>query len=201
MALLCAHILAACQIVSMQTIRRNSVEIWCRHYTHIVGFLLIENVFRYKVYSPYSLCETSIISYRVLPMICNTSGFNTLRPRQNGRRFADDSFKRIFLNENVRITIKISVQFVPKGPINNIPALVQIMAWRRSGNKPLSDSLMFSLLTHIWVTRPQWVNIRYCRYLPHLWWKYLVPRIQKQFHLWNGHAQRKVSLGDSKHNW
>ena len=48
----------------------------------------------------------------------------TLRPRQNGRRFADDTFKRIFLNENVRISIKISLKFVPKGPINNNPALV-----------------------------------------------------------------------------
>ena len=60
--------------------------------------------------------------------------FNTLRPRQNGRHFADDTFKRIFLNENVRIPIKISMKFVPKGPINNIPALVQIMAWRRPGD-------------------------------------------------------------------
>ena len=30
---------------------------------------------------------------------------NTLRPKQNGRNFADDTFKRIFLNENVRISI------------------------------------------------------------------------------------------------
>ena len=74
------------------------------------------------------------------------SPVNTLRPRQNGRRFADDTFKRIFLNENVRIPIKISLKFVPKGPINNIPALVPIMAWRRSGNKPLSEPMMFSLL-------------------------------------------------------
>ena len=49
---------------------------------------------------------------------------NTLRPRQNGRHFTDDTFKRIFLNENVRISIKISLKFVPKAPINNIPALV-----------------------------------------------------------------------------
>ena len=83
---------------------------------------------------------------------------NTLRPRQNGRRFADDTFKRIFLNENVRISIKISLKFVPKGPINNIPALVQIMAWRRIGDKPLSEPMIINLLTHICVTRPQWVN-------------------------------------------
>ena len=83
---------------------------------------------------------------------------NTLRPRQNGHRFADDTFKRILLNENVRISIKISLKFVPKGPINNIPALFQIMAWRRSVDKPLSEPMMVSLLTHICVTRPQWVN-------------------------------------------
>ena len=55
-------------------------------------------------------------------------GINTLRPRQNGRHFADDTFKRIFLNDNVKISIRISLKFVPYGPIYNIPALVQIMA-------------------------------------------------------------------------
>ena len=53
--------------------------------------------------------------------------FNTLRPRQNGRHFADNIFKCIFLDENVWISLKISLKFVPKGPINNIPALLQIM--------------------------------------------------------------------------
>ena len=67
-------------------------------------------------------------------------------------------FKCIFLNENVWIPIKISLKFVPKGPINNIPALVQIMAWRRPGDKPLSETVMVRLLTHICVTRPQWVK-------------------------------------------
>ena len=41
---------------------------------------------------------------------------------------------------------------------NNIPALVQIMAWRRPGDKPLSETMMVSLLTHICVTRPQCVK-------------------------------------------
>ena len=53
--------------------------------------------------------------------------FNSLRPRQNGRHFADDTFNGIFFNENVWISIKFSLKFVPKGPINNIPALVQII--------------------------------------------------------------------------
>ena len=75
--------------------------------------------------------------------------FDTLRPRQNGRNFADDTFKCIFLNENVWIPIKISLKFVMKGPINNIPALVQIIAWRRQGDKPLSEPMMVSLPMHI----------------------------------------------------
>ena len=83
---------------------------------------------------------------------------NTLRPRQNGRHLADDIFKRIFLNENIWIPNKISLKFVLKGSINNIPALVQIMAWRLPGDKPLSEPMMVSLLMHLWVTRPQWVN-------------------------------------------
>ena len=68
--------------------------------------------------------------------------FNPLRPRQNGRHFADDTFNRIFVNENIGIFIKFSLKFVPKGPINNIPTLVQIMAWRPPGNKPLSEPMM-----------------------------------------------------------
>ena len=83
---------------------------------------------------------------------------NTLRPRQNGRHFADDIFKRIFLNGNVWISINISLRLVPGSPIDHIPALVQIMAWCLPGNKPLSEPMMVSLLTHICVTRPQWVN-------------------------------------------
>ena len=89
--------------------------------------------------------------------VCYT--VNTLRPRQNGRCFPDDIFKCIFLNENVGIAIKISLKFVPKGPINNIPSLVQIMAWHRSGDKLLSEPMMVSLPTHICITRPQWVKI------------------------------------------
>ena len=84
--------------------------------------------------------------------------FNTLRPRQNGRHFADDMFKCIFFNENVLIPIEISLKFVPKGSINNNPTLFQILAWRRPGDKPLSEPMMVSSLTHICVTRPQWVK-------------------------------------------
>ena len=53
-------------------------------------------------------------------------------------------FKRIFLNENIWIPMQISLKFVPKGSINYIPVLVQIMAWRRLGDKPLSEPMMVS---------------------------------------------------------
>ena len=52
----------------------------------------------------------------------------------------------------------ISLKFDPRGPVNNIPSLVQIMAWRRPGDKPLSEPMTVSSLTHICVTRLQWVK-------------------------------------------
>ena len=116
---------------------------------------------------PYVLCISELFSNgpwckKIYQFCTFWSGIylllNTLRPRQDGRHFPDDIFKCIFFNENVWISIKISLKFVPKGPINNIPSLVQIMAWRRPGDKPLSEPMMVSLLTHICITRPQWVN-------------------------------------------
>ena len=84
---------------------------------------------------------------------------NTFRPRQDGRYFADDVLKCIFLNENVWISLKIPLTFVPGDPINNNPAWVQIMAWRRPGDKPLSEPMLVFVPTHICVTRPQWVKL------------------------------------------
>ena len=50
---------------------------------------------------------------------------NWLRPRRNKLPFAGHNFKCIFLNENVLISIKVSLKFIPKGPINNNPELIQ----------------------------------------------------------------------------
>ena len=80
-------------------------------------------------------------SHSLIPGRCGST-FNTLRPRQNGRHVSDDIFKCIFLNENIWISLKIWLKFVPKVWINNIPALVQIMAWCRPGDKPLSEPMM-----------------------------------------------------------
>ena len=84
---------------------------------------------------------------------------NTLRPRRDGRHFVDDIYMWILFNENCCILIEFSLKYVRKGPIDNSPTLVQIMAWCRSGDKPLSEPMMISVPTHICVTRPQWVNV------------------------------------------
>ena len=86
------------------------------------------------------------------------ASISTLRSRKKGRHCADDIFKWIFLNENVGISLKISLNFVANGLINNIPALARVMAWCRSDDEPLSEPIMVNLLTHICVTRLQWVN-------------------------------------------
>ena len=62
--------------------------------------------------------------------------------RWNSRHFPDSIFKYIFLNENVWISITISLKFVPKGSTNNIQALVQIMAFRRRNDATITGAYM-----------------------------------------------------------
>ena len=118
---------------------------------------------------------------------------NTLRPRQNGRHFADDTFNRIFVNENVRISMKFSLKFVPKGPVKNIPALVQKMTWRRLGDKPLSEPVMVSSPTHICVIRPQWVKLCILSYL--LAWYFIGMVLEKE--VWFQNVQHTHVYGQS----
>ena len=102
-----------------------------------VGYVMSLSLHKFVMFVHYvclrSLAERTHCA-RELPL---ERAFNTLRPRQNGHHFPDNIFKYIFLNENVQISIKISLKFVSMGSINNIPALNQIMAWPRSGDKPL----------------------------------------------------------------
>ena len=79
---------------------------------------------------------------------------NSSPPGQFGRKIEDDVFKCIFFNENVRISIKISLKFVPKGPINDKSALVEVMA---ATNHYLSQCWPSSP-THICGTRGRWVK-------------------------------------------
>ena len=97
--------------------------------------------------------EMASSSYSAL-VETNTQAFNTLRLRQNGRHFPDDIFKWISMNENFWISNKISLKYVPLGLIDNIATLIQTMAWRRSGDKSLSEPMLTCSSTHICVTWP-----------------------------------------------
>ena len=143
-------------ISNLQTIRQN-----CHYHMPLYRTYRAKCGLKYVGASVWN----NILSIDMNPNIGEISfsrSLNTLRPKQTGRHFADDIFKWIFLNENVWMPIKISLKFVPEGPINNIPALVQIMAWRLPGDKPLSGAMMARLPTHICVTRPQWVKATIC---------------------------------------
>ena len=74
------------------------------------------------------------------------SEINTLRPRQNGCHVADNVYKCISSNKNFRILNKILLKYVPWGLIDNMVALAQITAWHRTGDKPLSEAMIFASL-------------------------------------------------------
>ena len=107
--------------------------------------------------------------------------FNTLRPEQNGHHFADNLFKWIFFfNKNVWISIKFSMNFIPRGLIDNksIPVftigsdndiepnkpqaitftLVQVMAWCHQATSHYLNQCWPRSMSPYGVTRPQWVN-------------------------------------------
>ena len=127
----------------------------------------------------YSGTNADLLS--IGPLGTSFMKISTLRPTQNCRQFAGDIFKCIFLNENLWISLKVSLKFVPRVGINNIPALVLIMAWCRPGAKAVSEPLMASLLTNICVTRPQWVKSKCSNYIEESelrnavgkWWSFI----------------------------
>ena len=65
---------------------------------------------------------------------------NSSPPGQNGSNFADNMFQR--MHENIWSSNKISLKYVPWGVISNMSALVQMMAWRQIGYKPLSEPML-----------------------------------------------------------
>ena len=74
--------------------------------------------------------------------VAELSSINSAPHGQNGRHFADDIFNCVFLNENIGISIQISLKFVPKGPIDNKSAFVQVMARHRTGDNPLPEPML-----------------------------------------------------------
>ena len=142
-----------------------------RYHFHIsdllvgTGFCLLAFTKRKsKLFWPLLISKTetpfSQMTERTSPSYHNSSWVISSPHGQNGRHLTDDIFRRMFVNENFCILIKISLKFVPKVPIDNKPALVQIMAWRRIGDKPLSDP-MLTRYTDAYITG-RWVNYNTC---------------------------------------
>ena len=81
------------------------------------------NQFCGSLFSKIAFCVKSTFWYQKQ---CKSSGnlahyYNSFPPGQNGRHFADDIFRCLFVNEKIWILIENSLKFVP---IDNIPALV-----------------------------------------------------------------------------
>ena len=113
------------------------------------GFIFIQNPIGMNSGFIFIQIETFCHENSFESLVCNMATMlvklqyvNTLSLRQNGHHFSDDIFKCIFLYEDVWFSLNISLKFVPKFRINNIPALVQIMVWRRVGDKPLSEPML-----------------------------------------------------------
>ena len=102
------------------------------------------------------LCLTNIWNLMIVLGIAGYLHYKHIEAEANVPPFRRRHFQMHFLDWKCMNLIKIPLKFVPRAPINNIPALVWIMAWRRSGTKPLSEPVMLSLLTHICVTRSRW---------------------------------------------
>ena len=67
---------------------------------------------------------------------------NTLRPGQDGRHFGRQHFRLHFLEWNFFNFTQNFTEICYLDLIDNMSALVQIMAWPRTGDKPLSEAML-----------------------------------------------------------
>ena len=134
------HVCKFWEWVSAAWIKAEHWEKWCNMQKH---FFFFKQFSSKRVKTPWLTWVACIhIHFSLVIGVCMDHILNTLKTRRNRHYFADDIFTYISLNENVWISLKIWLKFVPKGPINNNPALVWIMAWRRPGDKPLLEPML-----------------------------------------------------------
>ena len=119
-----------CNAMQCNKIQHNTIQYNKIQYNTIQYNTIQYNTSQYKTLFFIPL-QSMIILY-----------LNSSPPGQNGRHFTDDVFKYIFMNKKSCIFIRISLKFVPKGPIANTSALVLVMAWRRTGDKPLPEPML-----------------------------------------------------------
>ena len=113
----------------------------CANNSHSLHWCSVERItMAAKLAANFVVYQYSFM--RALSVVPLPEVVNSSPAEQKGHHFADDNFKRIFVNEMFFISMWISMKLVSKGPIHDIPALVQIMAWRRPGDKPLSEPML-----------------------------------------------------------
>ena len=126
----------------------------------------------YKDFRTYKYCplQGAYVGLKNLGATCYVNTFlqvsiaNNVEPGIGYRYYQVEAKTKwpLFCRQHFQMhSIKISLKFVSKDQVNNIPALVQIMAWRRLGDKSLSQPMVVGLLMHICITRPQWVKVIY----------------------------------------
>ena len=86
--------------------------------------------------------ETTYIDWKQLTLAGKKSHFYSSPPGQNGCYFGTQQFQMHLFKKNDRIPIRISLNFVPRSPTDNKPALVQVMAWCQRGDKPLPEPIL-----------------------------------------------------------
>ena len=108
------------------------------------------------------ICQAGeVCNLKCMVSMIVTSSFNSSSPGLNGHHFTDNICRSIFVNEKIWILIKNWLKFVPKGPIDNDTALVQIMAWRQIGDKPLSK-LMLTRFTNVTLGGDELISTQPC---------------------------------------
>ena len=139
--------LACHHTINYKPLSRYPIDAWWHMYVsnnsvyklvNMLGRMITASTIVILFTNWWRISAASMLSNALLRLLVS----NALGPGQNGLHFPDEIFKCIFVNENIWILIKVSLNFVPYGKINNISALVQIMAWRRPSDKPLSEPMM-----------------------------------------------------------
>ena len=122
---------------------------------------------------------------------------------QNGCHFAADIFKSIFVNEKNGISIWISLKFILKGPIDDKPALVEVMAWPQIGNKPLPE-LMLTQFTDEYMWHHELI-ITTCQFYPYIsglfdwhWSNHMI--VMQPWRMWVNQCDGTYKLTKTKHN-
>ena len=129
--------------------------IWCDEKSHMKDVIWTLRTLHIAFIELWGISVLSISREKVKcqwcyipPHLCTRFAYSSLNssdypppppPRKNGCHFADDDFSCILVNGTFCTLIKISLKFCP---IDNKPRLVEIMAWYRIGDKPLSEPML-----------------------------------------------------------